>query len=559
MRKWLFFSIIFAYSSTALAIAPESWKELTFSYQDSNRSVQNLIKVFSESMGLKSQVQYPELLKKELSNAQQINGAPVQVLDRLASIYGFQWYVYRNTLYISNFKSNVDIYVQLKGLSPTQAKQALISAGLYETKFGWSEFERGTRSAVMISGPPSYVQMVKSFLGRINVDDTLSEAQQVMLFPLKYASAIDIEIPTRGERILRLGVANTLKKLLSPARVGEAEHSEEVTKGFGMRMSRSLGSLPSLGGMPSALGGMPSAAIQNIIPSMSSPLGPLGISGTPNSFHNDRRDEEPVIEAYAALNAVIVKDKPSRKSIYEDIVKILDVPSRRVEIVVTIVDVEVSTLDEWIPKISIGGTRNSVNIQPNAKMDSSNEGNIVLISTKNFAVALRNSVFKGNARIQSRPSVMTLDNLSAILDLSETAYFKLLGERNVDVKSVTVGTRLKVTPRVLGFNNDADMHVQVELEDGALQALNSAGELTQSRSNFIATQSVIAQGQSLLIGGYRRDLDENSQSHIPHFSQIPIIGKLFKSELTRNQRVERLFVLSARVIGENIDPINNVF
>jgi type III secretion protein C len=545
MKYWLFVFCYYVLSAQALAATPDSWKETSFSYQEEPRHMGHFLKVFSQAMGVRTQVSYPGLQDKPVSGGQQLSGNPAQVLDRLAGVYSFQWYVYRNTLYISDYPSDRIEHITLKGVSPTQAKQALTAAGLFEPKFGWAEFDRGSRSAVMVSGPPSYLALVNGLLNRISTDDPDKEERRVMVFPLRFASATDNEIPTREGSSIRLGVASTLKKLLSPNRGTNIDNSSEFPKGGGLRMSKSLGSITSVSAS--------TPSFTNSMPSVSNPFGgtnPLG------PFNTDtKEEEEPVIEAYAPLNAVIIRDKPSKKPIYEQIFKTLDVPARRVELVVTIVDVDVSTLDEWIPQISIGGSKNKISIQTPGGVDVASAGNVVLVSTNGFAVALKNSESTGQARIQSRPSVMTLDNLSAILDLSQTAYFKLIGERTADVKSVTVGTRLKVIPRVLGYSSNADLHVQIELEDGSLQALNDDGELTQSRSSLIATQAVISPGQSLLIGGYRRDADEKNRSRIPFLSGIPKIGELFKSETSRSHRVERLFVLSARVVPDPVPAI----
>ncbi len=547
MKYWIFLVWFCIHISQTHAVTPDSWKETTFSYQEEPRDVGRFFKVFSQALGVRTQVNYPALQDKILSAGQHLTGNAVQVLDRLAAMYSFQWYVYRNTLYISDYQSDRTEHIPLKGVTPAQAKQAMTSAGLFEPKFGWAEFDRGNRSAVLVSGPPSYLALVNGMLHRISVDDPDQEERRVLVFPLRYASAIDIEMPTRGGATVRRGVVSTLKMLLSPNQSGSIVNSGEVTRHGGLRISNSLDSLASVGGKST------SAAITN--PSLSNPF--EGINPL-SPFSAEPREEEPVIEAYAALNAVLIRDKPSKKPMYEQILRTLDVPARRVELVVTIVDVDVNALDQWIPQISIGNKETNISIQP-TRSDNTNIGNIVLVSTNRFAIALKNSESTGHARIQSRPSVMTLDNLVAILDLSQTAYFKLIGERTADVKSVTVGTRLKVLPRVLGYNSDADLHVQIELEDGALQAPAEGEDLSRSRSSLIATQAIISPGQSLLIGGYRRDVSEKTKSRIPFLSEIPKIGRLFTSETNLTNRVERLFVLSARMVPEASSSVQEEF
>ncbi|PUE48513.1 hypothetical protein B9Z45_16070 [Limnohabitans sp. 2KL-17] len=544
MKYWLYLGCFCLLTTQAQAAVPESWKETTFSSQEQPRNVKQFLNVFSQAFGLRTQISYPDLPDKSIYGGPYLSGKPIQVLDRLASIYAFQWYVYSNTLYISNYQAERIEHIPLQGVTPTQAKQALIGAGLFESKFGWAEIDRGNRSAVMVTGPASYVALAKGLLNRISVEDPKQEERRVMVFPLRYASAIDVVLPTREGSAVRQGVASTLKNLLSPSRGIGIDSSSELTKVGGPRTPRSLGSLASVGAAS------PSPA--NTVPSVSNPFGGLNPL---SPFNEAPLEEDPEIEAYAALNAVIIRDKPSKKSIYEQIFKTLDVPSKRVELVVTIVDVNVGTLDEWIPQIMVGGNKNKISVQTTGGGNLTGTRNEVLVSTSGFTIALKNSESTGQARVQSRPSIMTLDNLIATLDLTQTAYFKLVGERTVDVKPVTVGTRLKVTPRVLGYTSDADLHVQIELEDGSLQAFNEGGEITQSRSNLIATQAIISPGQSLLIGGYRRDVNEKVRSRVPVLSDIPKIGVLFTSETTQIQRVERLFVLSARVVPDLVPAV----
>ena len=547
MKSWIFFVWFCVHISQTHAVTPDSWKETTFSYQEEPRDVGRFFKVFSQALGVRTQINYPALHDKILSGGQHLTGNAVQVLDRLAAMYSFQWYVYRRTLYISDYQSDRTEHIPLKGVTPAQAKQAMTSAGLFEPKFGWAELDRGNRSAVLVSGPPSYLALVNGMLRRISVDDPDQEERHVLVFPLRFASAIDVEIPTRGGATVRRGVASTLKALLSPNRGGNIGNPSDFTGQGGLRISKSLGSLASVGSNSTP------AAITK--PSISNPfegINPLG------PFSAEPQEEEPVIEAYAALNAVLIRDKPSKKPIYEQILRTLDIPARRVELVVTIVDVDVNALDQWIPQISIGSKENNIGIQL-TRSDNANISNVVLVSTNRFTIALKNSESTGQARIQSRPSIMTLDNLGAILDLSQTAYFKLIGERTADVKSVTVGTRLKVLPRILGYNNDADLHIQIELEDGSLQAAVEGEDLSRSRSSMIATQAIISPGQSLLIGGYRRDVSEKTKSRLPFLSEIPKIGRLFTSETSLNNRVERLFVLSARMVPEPSSSVQEQF
>jgi type III secretion protein C len=64
----------------------------------------------------------------------------------------------------------------------------------------------------------------------------------------------------------------------------------------------------------------------------------------------------------------------------------------------------------------------------------------------------------------------------------------------------------------------------------------------------VNTEALINQGQALLIGGYRMDNDTHGTTGVPGLSKIPLIGGLFRYHADQTTHMERLFVLTPRVI-----------
>ena len=71
----------------------------------------------------------------------------------------------------------------------------------------------------------------------------------------------------------------------------------------------------------------------------------------------------------------------------------------------------------------------------------------IIVSTR-LAARLRALESDGQANILSQPSILTADNLGAMIDPSDTFYIRTLDERVATVTPVTVGTSLRVTPRI---------------------------------------------------------------------------------------------------------------
>ena len=65
----------------------------------------------------------------------------------------------------------------------------------------------------------------------------------------------------------------------------------------------------------------------------------------------------------------------------------------------------------------------------------------------------------------------------------------------------------------------------------------------------INTQALISMGESLLIGGYYFEESEETESGVPVLSSIPIIGNLFKNSAKNSRRMERLVLITPRIIS----------
>jgi type III secretion protein C len=303
---------------------------------------------------------------------------------------------------------------------------------------------------------------------------------------------------------------------------------------------------------------------QSSISSFKSP-GPIATAKTSASATNAtstgttpgiKKPDALTIEAYPALNAVLIKDQSDKFNYYDELIKSLDIKAQQVEISALIVDVDVDKLNEWSAGLTIGDSQHSVSSQPDRNALESkatpNIGNLsptlVIWGQNQLSLRLRALESNGRAEVLSRPSILTMSDQSAVLDMNRTAYFKLIGERSVDLKSMTVGTMLRVTPHVLGDVIDDGIRIDIDIEDGSIDSAGEQGDTPLTTRSTISTQAVVKTHQALVIGGYRREQNQDIKSRVPLLSNLPIFGKLFSNELTGTRQRERLFVLTARVL-----------
>jgi len=155
----------------------------------------------------------------------------------------------------------------------------------------------------------------------------------------------------------------------------------------------------------------------------------------------------------------------------------------------------------------------------------------------------------------SNPSIMTLENQPAVIDFNRTHYIQAIGEGVATIQPVTTGTSFQVIPRVIEANGARQIHLIIDIEDGTFANQPGPQSTPDVRKGNVSTQAVIQEQQSLVIGGFHVSEAVDSLDRVPLLGQIPWLGKwLFSSSHNTQNRRERLFILTPRLIGDQTQP-----
>ena len=183
-------------------------------------------------------------------------------------------------------------------------------------------------------------------------------------------------------------------------------------------------------------------------------------------------------------------------------------------------------------------------IQRGASVDPSS----LVVSSGNYLInRIRALEQKGDATIHSRPSILTIENTGALLDLSETFYIRTVGERVATVTPITAGTTLRVTPRMVQRENDAVVQLDIDIEDGQIQE-TTVDTIPTVRRSVVSTQAMVGENQVLLIGGYNNQQRTSEVSKVPVLGSVPLLGMLFSNKTHNNQSRERMFMIKPRLV-----------
>jgi len=114
-----------------------------------------------------------------------------------------------------------------------------------------------------------------------------------------------------------------------------------------------------------------------------------------------------------------------------------------------------------------------------------------------------------------------------------------------NVEFLDTGTKLSFRPYI-GDDGYIRMDIQPKDSSGTLKSNNIPDEYSAE----LATNVMVKDGQTIVIGGLFRDVVVTSRSQIPLLGDLPLIGGLFRSTTDSTQRQEVIVMLTPHIIKE---------
>jgi len=157
--------------------------------------------------------------------------------------------------------------------------------------------------------------------------------------------------------------------------------------------------------------------------------------------------------------------------------------------------------------------------------------------------------------VQSEPSVTILNNRTASLVSGQEISFAPVtggagGALNVVVTAqrIQTGTTLSVTPSV---TNNRQIMLHVDAQKSSF-APSEAGPLIDR--NQSTTDVLVADGQTIVIGGLTETTVQELKNGIPLLVDLPLIGRLFGTTTRQETRRDMLILLTPHIIDEGQSP-----
>lgn len=164
---------------------------------------------------------------------------------------------------------------------------------------------------------------------------------------------------------------------------------------------------------------------------------------------------------------------------------------------------------------------------------------------------------RGKAKVVSTPSVMVLDNHTAVISdgtellvpsMDATTVIKT-GDSHGDLpyraEIFRAVLELAVTPRVIDSGLLA-LFINTKREEFNFEheVQGYPPKITKS----LRTELIVRDGDTVAIGGIKTENERDSQSGVPLLSKIPLLGWLFKKETKSEDRAELLIFLTPKIM-----------
>ena len=270
-------------------------------------------------------------------------------------------------------------------------------------------------------------------------------------------------------------------------------------------------------------------------------------------------------------NTLIIKDIPSVIDEATALVKAVDTMTPQVMIEAKIVEANLDFSRELGSTWSFGtnplteGTIGGRDFRPFSGVDGGGSGVLfgnpitagptgllnmaahVFDSKFNVELQLQAAESNGDGKVISSPRIVTLDNSEASIEQGVSIPFQTFENGDAQLEFVDAVLQLKVTPHIT-----ADQSIIMDIEVSRNAPDDSVFTLTGSPAiakNQVKTETLVKDGQTLVLGGIYVIDKSDRQSRVPFLSDIPVLGKAFNSNEVSDSRKELLIFVTPRIVA----------
>jgi type III secretion protein C len=521
------------------------WKDSNYYHFSKDQDLSELIKSFCSMQGIDIVVSEKV---NDIVNGKFSNVAPKQFWHDMTQAYGLVWFFDGSILYV--YKGN-EIMSKVWKMSPDEMRslaKVMEQLGFSSSNFSFRPMEKS--GILVVSGPPKLMEVISDLSAKIIVE-RMTDVYDIKSFRLKNAWAYDMSFNYKGGTVTIPGVATMLQAILynSPGAIGDTNIGMTTDK----KNPHKATAVKDLTDNCNYFKPDDDKSKKDN-KSNEKPAATENKNSGDSGIKNEKTWKDIFITYDSRLNAVIVKAKKQDMELLGNLIEQLDVSQQAIRIDVAIIDIRKGITEQLgTDLLSMQGHRLDVLFNPsnNKKSRASING---IFKNYTLTATLQALEEAGDAQTLARPSVLTVDNIAAVIDRSNTVYVQVAGKESQGLYDVTASTKLVVVPHIIPEEYDEGgnpkIKLMVEVSDGSVDKdprFGATGTPSTSTSS-INTEAVLYEGQSLFIGGYFHEQHDKADTGIPLLKDIPIIGNIFKNKMASNNVLERIYLITPKIV-----------
>ena len=161
--------------------------------------------------------------------------------------------------------------------------------------------------------------------------------------------------------------------------------------------------------------------------------------------------------------------------------------------------------------------------------------------------ALQNS---GNGEIVSQPKVVTGDKQPAFIQSGTEVPFQEASSSGATTTSFKEAVlKLDVTPQITPDDNII-MSLMINQDSVGDLIPTDQGEIPTIEVTEIGTRVLVGNGQTVVLGGIFQTEESLTESKVPFFGDLPVVGRLFRQSFSMSDKRELLIFITPKILTD---------
>ena len=304
------------------------------------------------------------------------------------------------------------------------------------------------------------------------------------------------------------------------------------------------------------------------------PSGPGGGTGT-NPVQASLFEGAIKVSPDKATNSLVITASPSDFVTIERVINKLDIP--RDQVYAEVVIMEITLGKTFTFSTNVINPKNGIGFLPNNDLVNflsnplAGKGAIIgfksggaqniTVGTQTLSVSgvqglIQALQVNSNANVLATPQILTLDNQEATFETAEKIPVPTSTTSNgVVSNSITkesVSLSITIKPQINKLSNFVKLDISTKLADISNRELPAqvAGLALATTERTAKTSIVVADEDTVVLGGLMRDNLQDTISKIPILGDIPLLGWLFRARNTTTAKTNMLIFITPKIIRQ---------